>query len=137
MIGRDCARLSQFYFPRRGNMAHLGPIRLYLLGSFRLEREGRTTHLRTRKVESLFAYLALFSEAHTREKLAALLWGDSTDEQARHSLRTALAALRKELGDEILITDRETVQLNPDPPLWVDALEFQAQANKFLTPSLS
>ncbi len=118
-------------------MAHASPIRLYLFGSFRLERDSQTIRLPTRKVESLFAFLALFPEQHPREKLAALLWGDSTDEQARHSLRTALATLRKELGDEILLTDRETVQLNPDPPLWVDALEFQAQANKFLAQSSS
>ncbi len=96
-------------------------LRLYLLGSFRLERGSRTIRLATHKVESLLAYLALFPGQHPREKLAALLWGDSTDEQARHSLRTALAAIRKALGEEILFADRETVQLNPDMPMWVDA----------------
>jgi len=97
---------------------------LFLFGSFRLECGERTIHLPTRKVESLLAYLALFPEPHPREKLAALLWGDVTDEQARHSLRAALAALRKELGDEILIADRETVQFNPDFPPWTDVREF-------------
>jgi predicted ATPase/DNA-binding SARP family transcriptional activator len=99
-------------------------IRLYLLGSFRLERDSRAINLPTRKVESLLAYLALFPQPHSREHLAALLWGDSTDEQARASLRTALAAIRKELGDDILFTDRETVQLNPDFPIWVDAKDI-------------
>lgn len=99
-------------------------LRLYLLGAFHVERDAQTIHLSTRKVESLCAYLALHPEQHSREKLAALLWGDSTDEQARHSLRTALAALRKSLGDEIVLADRETVQLNPDFPIWVDAREI-------------
>jgi DNA-binding SARP family transcriptional activator len=100
--------------------------RLYLLGSFRLERAGRTIRLPTHKIESLLAYLALYPAAHTRDKLAALLWGDTTDTQARHSLRTALAALRKALGADSLLADRETIQLHPALPLWVDAREFQS-----------
>ena len=103
-------------------VAPTAKIRLYLLGSFRLERDSRAINLPTRKVESLLAYLALFPKPHSREHLAALLWGDSTDAQARHSLRTALAAIRKELGEEILITDRESVQL---VPIWVDANEIE------------
>jgi hypothetical protein len=97
---------------------------LYLLGTFHIESDAASIRLPTRKVESLFAFLALFPEPHPREKLAALFWGDVTDEQARTSLRTALAAIRKELGDDILIADRETVQINPEFPLWVDAREI-------------
>ena len=74
--------------------ANLG---LFLLGTFRIERDAHPIALPTRKVESLLAYLALFPEPHPREKLAALLWGDSTDEQARHSLRSALTTLPKPL----------------------------------------
>ncbi|MBI5651810.1 MAG: tetratricopeptide repeat protein [Chloroflexi bacterium] len=99
-------------------------IRLYLLGSFRVERDMQTIHFSTRQVKSLFAFLVLHPEQHPREKLSALLWGDSPDEQARHSLRTALATIRKALGDEIVIADRESVQLNPDAPIWVDAREI-------------
>lgn len=102
--------------------------RLYLLGAFRLEIGKQPIRLPTRKVESLLAFLALSPQPHTREKLAALLWGDFTDEQARHSLRTALATLRKELRGDILLADRETVQLNPGCSLWVDAIAFQQSA---------
>ena len=100
------------------------PLRLFLLGAFRVERDAQTLHLPTRKIESLLAYLVLHPQPHSRDKLAALLWGDVTNEQARTSLRTALVALRKELGDDILIGDRETVQINPRFPLWVDAREM-------------
>ncbi|MBI5651811.1 MAG: hypothetical protein HZC40_15435, partial [Chloroflexi bacterium] len=55
----------------------MNPIRVHLLGSFRVERDARTIHLSTRKVESLFAFLVLHPETHAREKLSALLWGDS------------------------------------------------------------
>lgn len=104
------------------------PFRLYLFGSFRLEDAKGLINLPSRKVQSLLAYLVLHPEEHTREKLAALLWGDSPDVQARDSLRTALKHLRKHLHPDLLLTDRETVQLNPDFPAWVDTREFEKQA---------
>jgi predicted ATPase/DNA-binding SARP family transcriptional activator len=122
--------------------------RLYLLGSFRLESfvagaravdKAESISLPTRKIESLLAYLVLHPELHAREKLAALIWGDSTDEQARNSLRNALSVLRKQLEDDLLLVDRETAQLSPRFPLWVDAVEFKKQADALLassTPSL-
>ena len=82
------------------------PLCLFLLGAFRLERGGQTVHFHTRKVESLLAFLALHPDAHSREKLAALFWGDVGDEQARLSLRVALSTLRKELGDDLVLADR-------------------------------
>jgi predicted ATPase len=107
-------------------------IRLFILGSFCLERGGATIHLPTRKAESLLAYLALHPQPHAREKVAALFWGDSPDDLARRSLRTALASLRKEIGDEVVLADREIVQFNSSDHVWVDAIEFQAQAAQLL-----
>jgi DNA-binding SARP family transcriptional activator len=103
-------------------------LNLRLLGSFRLESETGLLRLPTHKVEALLAYLVLYPQPHSREKLAALLWGDFTDAQARNSLRTALRTLRRQLGDELLLADRETVQLNPNFPLWVDVREFESAA---------
>ena len=91
--------------------------RLCLLGAFRFEIETHPLRFPTRKDESLLAYLTLFPGPHAREKLAGLLWGDSPDVQARHSLRTALATLRKHLGEEFLLTERcissSTIQTAP------------------------
>jgi predicted ATPase/DNA-binding SARP family transcriptional activator len=95
--------------------------RLYLLGQFRLEDAGRPVRLPTRKAASLLAYLALHPQPHSREHLAALLWGDVPHAQATASLRTALSSLRTRLGAEALLSDRHTVQLNPAFPLWMDA----------------
>src|SRR5262245_21769005 len=100
------------------------PHRLQLLGTFRLTHDDKVVPLYSRKVESLLAYLALNPEPHAREKLATLFWGDSTDEQARSSLRVALNNLRKQLGSDALLTARDTVQLNPAFPLSVDAREL-------------
>jgi predicted ATPase/DNA-binding SARP family transcriptional activator len=101
--------------------------RLYLLGPFRLENERGNVRLPTHKAESLLAYLVLHPEEHTREKLASLFWGDSTDKQARDSLRTALKTLRQLFGEGLLLAGRETVQIDPDYPLWVDVREFEKE----------
>ncbi len=116
---------------------HPVPLRLYLLGSFRLERSGQTIRLATHKAESLLAYLALSRKetGHSREKLAALLWGDSPDALARSSLRRGLVLLRKALGHDLVLANRDTVQIDPAYPLWVDALEFQAQAERLINGS--
>ncbi len=120
---------------------NLQQFRLYLLGSFRLEsattgargvRDAQRISLPTRKIESLLAFLALHPESHAREKLAALIWGDSTDEQARNSLRNALSVLRRQTDDDLLLVDRETAQVTPYFPLWVDAIEFKRQADALL-----
>jgi DNA-binding SARP family transcriptional activator len=65
--------------------------RLYLrlFGAFQFEDEGgRAILLPTRKTKALLAYLAVHGgEPHERAKLAALLWEDSGEAQARESLR--------------------------------------------------
>src|SRR5262245_27642828 len=92
-----------------------GPrIRLYLLGSFAIECGHQAVHFPTRKVEAFLAYLVLYPRPHAREKLAALFWGDKSDQQARHSLRTALHTLRNRLDTDLLWAEKTTIQLNPD-----------------------
>jgi len=107
------------------------PLELYLLGPFRVECDKGALLLPSRKVQSLLAYLVVHPapSGHTREKLAALLWGDSPDAQARGSLRTALKNLRQYLDARLLLADRETVHINPAFPLWVDAREFEEQVS--------
>ena len=110
---------------RQSSCSTSPPLRLHLLGVFQIERGAQMLRLPTRKIESLLAYLVLHPDPHPREELAALLWGDVTDAQARGSLRKALTLIRQHLGGEILLADRETAQLGPTFPIWVDALEFQ------------
>lgn len=102
----------------------------YLLGPPEFRRDGEILPLLvTRKTLSLLAFLLLHPRhTHSREKLATLFWGDVSDQQARHSLRSALANLRKELGGKLFLTDRETIQINPDVSIWVDALQFEKDA---------
>jgi len=91
---------------------------LSLLGGFEARLEpGPPLTFRTQKAQALLAYLALPpGQAHRRDELAALLWGEMRDEQARTSLRQALYGLRKTLGATTplaLRAEGETVALDP------------------------
>jgi predicted ATPase/DNA-binding SARP family transcriptional activator len=118
--------------PRSATRKEPAQIKVYLLGRFQIEGGSEPVRLPTRKVELLFAYLVLHPARHAREKLAALFWGDSSHTAARNSLRNALALLNKRLGHDLILADRQTVELNPDCPLWVDALALENQASNFL-----
>jgi DNA-binding SARP family transcriptional activator len=63
----------------------MGRLTLQLLGGFAIRPgSGQGLSLGTRKAQALIAYLAVPpGRAHTRDKLASLLWGDTGDEQAR------------------------------------------------------
>jgi DNA-binding SARP family transcriptional activator/TolB-like protein/Flp pilus assembly protein TadD len=104
-------------------------IRLRLLGRFALASDdagAKPLRLTARKSCALLAYLAMSPEqTASREELATLLWGGCSDQQARQSLRQALAMLRKELGQpHFFAANTEIVRLQPG--LWsVDACEFE------------
>jgi DNA-binding SARP family transcriptional activator/TolB-like protein len=112
-----------------------------LLGRFGIiasNAESTPIQLPTRKAGALLAYLGM-SKDYTagREELAALLWGDCSEQQARQSLRQALALLRKELGPPPLFTaDARVVRL--DPALWsIDARDFETLARSQKAEDLS
>jgi predicted ATPase/DNA-binding SARP family transcriptional activator len=107
-------------------------LELFLLGSPRLERDGRPVELQYRKNVALLAYLAVAgqgpgSERYTRESLITLLWPELEPSRGRANLRRNLSVLRKALGAEWLLTDRETVGLNPTAELWVDVQRFRSR----------
>ncbi len=108
--------------------------RLYLrlFGTFQFESEGgRAFSLPTKKTKALLAYLAYYAgQPHERAKLAALLWEDSGETQARESLRQSLSLLRKALSPShayALIARSDTVELKSGA-LLVDAIEFERLA---------
>ena len=105
-------------------------LRLELLGPFHASFEnGEPCVLPTRKAEGLLAYLARpAGRFHSRDTLAALLWGDSPEAQARQSLRQALGSLRRALGparEAALLSRGTAVALDADAVV-VDATELEA-----------
>src|SRR5919197_843647 len=100
-----------------------------LLGELDL-RLGETAlpALDSARAESLLAYLLLHRDApQPRQRLAFLLWPDSSEAQARTNLRHVLHRLRHSLPDAerfIEITPR-TLRWRPDAPLRLDVAAFE------------
>ena len=104
-------------------------VKLTLLGGFQAQLGADAPlALPTRKTQALLAYLALpLGQAHSRDKLATLLWGDMPDAQARGNLRHALSRIRKALpagARHGLILDGPTVALDPSV-VDVDVAQFE------------
>jgi TolB-like protein/tetratricopeptide (TPR) repeat protein len=109
-----------------------GTITLKILGEFEVrDGTGQLITVTARKNQALLAALALApSCAMTRARIAGLLWSDRGEDQARTSLRQALAALRKDLGDlgaTLLSFGDERVRLDL-ARIEVDAIEFRRLA---------
>ena len=104
-------------------------LKLTLLGGFEaLLTNGDAVDLPAQKDRALLAFLAIGSgAAHSRDRLAGLLWSEHGDQQARDSLKQALARLRRGLGDDdggVLRADRQSIGLDRDA-VSVDALLFE------------
>jgi DNA-binding SARP family transcriptional activator/tetratricopeptide (TPR) repeat protein len=106
---------------------------VHLLGRFDIRADtGQSLVLPAGKVSAIVAALAFApNHRHSREFLAALLWGDYPEQQARGSLRFALSVLRKALAHSqclSLFASKEAVWLEV-ASLRVDALQFETLAN--------
>jgi len=100
--------------------------RFLILGPPLLQRNGKSLKVDTRKASALLAYLAVQKQTFQRDRLAAFLWPDLDQSRARAALRRTLTPLNKALGKDALLSDRETVALNPDFDLWLDIRRFEA-----------
>jgi DNA-binding SARP family transcriptional activator len=102
-----------------------------LLGPSAVTLDGTAVSgIKTTKALALLAFLTLEPDRpHRREALAGLLWPESTEQAARSSLRQAVANLRKVLKDSdlpLLLSSRESLQINPDARYILDVAEFEA-----------
>src|SRR5262245_23556854 len=108
-------------------------LELSFLGPLRVVLDGRPVDgLGYDKVRALLAYLAVEGDrSQRRETLAALLWPDHSDKEARHGLSQALTTLRHALGDATasppyLLASRDAIGFNPASDHWVDVTAFVA-----------
>ena len=90
---------------------------MQLVDEVRVLRDGVTAGApEGRPARLLLAWLALHPGRQPRTLIAADLWPHVHEESARTSLRAALSALRRALGDDadrVLVADRETLGLAP------------------------
>ena len=124
-------------------------LHISLFGKFCVVSQTKTwLEIEPAKVQELFFFLLLYANRpHTREKLAELLWQDSTAVQSRKYLRQTLwqlnGILDNALGNhELLLVDSDWIQINPNVEYWLDTEEFkiayaqsQGVAGSALTPT--
>jgi DNA-binding SARP family transcriptional activator len=93
-------------------------LRIGLLGGLRLEGDDRSlTPPDSRPGRVLLAWLALHPGAHGRSRLAGVLRPDAPEDAARQTLRQALWAIRRALGDDadaVLVATREEAGLRAE-----------------------
>ncbi len=99
-------------------------LKLFLLGSPRIELDGVSIDLRRRKILALLFYLAVTRQQHRRDALATLFWPETSQAAARAALRRELHVINQTLGSEWLVTERNSVGINKAAELWVDVHRF-------------
>ncbi len=111
----------------------MASIRLQLLGGFCVESvDGEALGPLPKKARALIAYLALANPStQSRHRLAGLFWPDYGEAQARTSLRQALTAIRRQIGN-LLLSDNEAVEF-ANGAVSIDVAEFEALSG---SPSL-
>ncbi len=112
------------------------PVRVHLLGSPTIERDGLRVKADTRKALALLAYLALERGSHGRASLIALLWPDADEVRGRAVLRRTLHTLTQLIPSGILIAEQDQVTLGEDPRLWIDAEEVQRVHRRCIGPAV-
>ncbi len=88
-------------------------LKLYIFGAPRLEYQGQPVRVARRKA------LALADQPQSRDAVAALLWPDLAQDQARAALRSTLPALAAHSLAAWLAADRASLAVDRDA-LWVE-----------------
>jgi DNA-binding SARP family transcriptional activator len=104
-------------------------LRIHLFGTLEL-RSGDTPlpPIESARAESLLAYLLLHRGGpQRRQRLAFLLWPDSTEAQARTNLRHLLHTLRRAIPDidRFLDVTPRTLGWRAESPYWLDVAAFE------------
>jgi predicted ATPase/Tfp pilus assembly protein PilF len=122
---------------------------LFLLGPCQVFLDGRPLKFRTNKALALLCYLAAETTTHPgiavrRELLMELLWPDMPSNSAQDNLRQTLYQLRKAVPEAavpgkdapqpFILSNRLTIQINPDCTYDLDLADFQNNLASDPTP---
>ena len=114
-------------------------LKIALLGQLAITRgTAEPLDLATRKAGALLAVLALTPGfPRSRDHVASLLWGGTTDDKARNSLRQCVFVLRRALGPDAgtLALRGDALWLEPDG-VDVDVVAFEGLARGGTRPDL-
>jgi len=103
-------------------------LRITTLGGWAQTRaDGTPQALPAQRVALVALLVASGDRGVTRDKAAALLWPESSDENARHSLGQAVYALRRDAASADVVLGSTTLRLNTDV-VACDAWQLEAAA---------
>jgi predicted ATPase/DNA-binding SARP family transcriptional activator len=106
----------------------------WFLGKFDIRIDGAPIEIRSRKAQSLLAYLLMHTGSqHRREKIAGILWPDSDESLARSKLRYALWQLRNAISDQYILADKISLAFNQGTDYWFDCAEFDNKSAEQLS----
>ncbi len=109
-------------------------LRVRLVGELRIDLdERRLEAIASRRARSLLAWLAYHPGLHPRARVASVFWPDGLDASARASLRTTLATLRRDLGEDAaaaLVAGRDRLGIEDGPDVWIDVREIDRLAGQ-------
>ncbi len=114
-----------------GSTTSASPVRLDLLGGFRLSVEAEEVPL-PMNAQRLVCFLALHDQPLLRTFVGGSLWGESSDSHAGGSLRSALWRLK---GATYPLVDLTSDHVVLSPVVAVDLREGRALAHRVLDPS--
>ncbi len=97
---------------------------IHLLGSPKISRDGDPIDIPGHRPLALLAYLLVTGKAHSRQHLVDLLFEGPNDPRA--ALRWTLFKLRKAIGPEYLLADRQEIAFNFESDYWLDVTAFEA-----------
>ena len=105
---------------------------IQMLGKFRVRRNEETVNaLDACKLQELFSYILIFRESpHSRETLAALLWGDRSTAQSKKYLRQSLWQIQSAFGIDqrqgrVFNVEPDWISFNPDFEIGLDVAAFE------------
>jgi DNA-binding SARP family transcriptional activator len=101
----------------------------HLLGSLVVKFQGQSVALPPHRSQSLLAALLLWPYPHRRERLAGLLFPETSDRNARQRLSHHLWLLRRALPGLPLEADSQEVVL-PSEARWLDVEAFRRAADR-------
>ena len=113
-------------------------IEFQLFGRFSVQQDGQPlVGLDAQKTQELLCYLLIFrGRFHHREKLADLLWENSSKSQSRQYLRRCLWQLQAAVENDqvedtsLIFIDSDWVQINNNARYWSDITELETAFNQ-------
>ncbi len=107
-------------------------IEIHLLGTPRIQVDGKDIFFTYGKVQALIYYMVVKGVA-LRDEISGLLWPEKSEVNARKNLRNAIYEAKKLLGADVFVSPRNAVlQWNPTAQIYVDVHQFQRNPKQYI-----